>query len=138
MFYLKNNSIPDEFTAPGLDEVKKRLLYDKLSEQEKIDYNHHLKQKQFEQNSISTADRKGEARGLKKGLEKGKAERAKLKAEKEAAQAEKEAAQAELKTSMENVVINSYKAGLPIETIVSVTGLTNDEIITILKRENLL
>ena len=39
---------------------------------------------------------------------------------------------------MENVVINSYKAGLPIETIVSVTGLTKGEIITILKRENLI
>jgi len=35
IYYLKNDAIPDEFTAPGLEEAKKRLRYDTLSEQEK-------------------------------------------------------------------------------------------------------
>jgi len=38
----------------------------------------------------------------------------------------------------ENVVINSLKAGLPVETISSITGLAADRIIEILKRHGLL
>ena len=170
MYYLKNNSIPDEFTAPGLEEAKRRLQYDKLSAQEKIDYHHHLKQTLFEQNSINTAKIKGEAKGLKKGLvkgeaiglAKGEAERDKLKAEKEAAQAEKETAQAEKKAAqaeketaqaekeaaqaekeaaqaekeaaLEKIVMNSQKAGLPVETISTITALKPNQIIEILNR----
>ena len=109
IYYLKNNDIPEEFTASGLEEARKRLQYDKLSEKEKRDYDFHLNQKLYEQGSIDTAIMKGESRGLKKGeaiglkkglkkgetigLKKGEAERAKLKAEKENLKAEKEAAQ---------------------------------------------
>ena len=41
-----------------------RLRYDKLSDQEKIDYDHHLKQRLYEQGSINTAIRKGRSKGL--------------------------------------------------------------------------
>jgi hypothetical protein len=105
MYYLKNNSIPDEFTAPGLREAKKRLQYDELSEEEKRAYDHHLKQRLYEQNSIDTARWKGEYRGEAKGLAKGKAERDRLraklkaeKAEKEAMKVEKEAMKAKFET----------------------------------------
>ena len=57
IYYFKNNEILDDFTAPGLNEVRKRLKYDKLSEQEKRDYESHIEQTQYERNSIST-DRK--------------------------------------------------------------------------------
>ena len=79
IYYLKNDDIPDQFTAPGLDEVKKRLQYDKLSEQEKIDYSYHLKQQLYERSSINTAILKGETKGLKKG----EVERKKLKVERD-------------------------------------------------------
>ena len=88
IYYLKNNTIPDGFTAPGLEEVRERLQYDALSEKEKMDYDHHLKQRLYEQNSINTAVMKGEA--------KGKAERIRLKTELEAKDAQLEAKDAQL------------------------------------------
>jgi len=117
MFYLKNNSIPDEFTAPGLDEVKKRLQYDKLSEQEKIDYNHHLKQQTFEQNAIETAVFKGELIGLKKGLKKGRAE-------------------GEHKKAL-SIAMKLLKKGMSVEDVSETTGLSIQQIEEIQKQLSL-
>ena len=99
IYFFKNTSVPDEFTAPGLSEVKKKLQFEKLSEQEKIDYEHYLKQGLYEQGAIETAlfkgDFRGEIRGIAKGRAEGEAERAQLQAEKDAVQAQLDAAQAE-------------------------------------------
>jgi predicted transposase/invertase (TIGR01784 family) len=113
IYYLKNTEIPDSFTAKGLPEARSQWQYDNLSEQEKIDYDHHLKQTRYEQNAIEDATEKGIAIGLEKG-------------------------RAEIRAELEKVVINSRWAGLNVETISTITGLTNDEIITILKSENLI
>ena len=164
IYYFKNDKIPDDFTAPGLDEARERLQYNKLSEEEKRDYDHHLKQKIYEKGSINTAIRKGEAKGrtegrtegraegiaegraeglvegkaigLEEGLAAGEEERARLKAEKEAAQAEKEAAQAELKQKQTDTVINCYHAGVPVETISNITGLSVEEVKKILEKQH--
>ena len=68
----------------------------------------------------------GEAIGLEKGeaigLKKGEVERDQLKAE--------------LKVSKENVVINSHHAGLSVETISNITGLSSDRIIEILRQKD--
>jgi predicted transposase/invertase (TIGR01784 family) len=69
---------------------------------------------------------KGEAIGLEKGLEKGKAERDHLKTELKTAQ-----------KLQENVIINSRRSGLPLETISSITGLTPKQVIEILKQNGL-
>jgi predicted transposase/invertase (TIGR01784 family) len=142
IYYLKNNDIPDEFTAPGLKEVRKRLQYEKLSEQEKLDYDHHLKQTLYERSAIDTAifkgHNKGKAEGLAKGLAKGKAERERLKARLDTMQAEKDAVQAEKDAVQENVVLNAHRNGLPVETISAITGLTPEQIIEILKRRQLI
>jgi len=127
IYYLKNNDIPEEFTAPGLEEARKRLQYDKLSDEQKRDYDHHLKQKVFEQGSISTAIRKGESKGLVKGLVKGRAE----------GEAERAQLKSQLKTEQENVVINCYHEGLPIKTISTITGLTPEQVTEILKRHGI-
>ena len=121
IYYLKNNEIPDGFTAPGLNEVRKRLKYDKLSEQEKLDYEHHLKQSQYERNSINTAVRKGEA----KGLAKGKAERERLKVELKTSQAEKEAAQAEKEALQGNIVLIMHLLGSKIAFFLHKTTCEN-------------
>jgi len=138
IYYFKNNSIPDGFTAPGLDEARERLQYDHLSEQEKRDYNHHLKQRQYERNAINTATRKGEAKGRVKGRVEGRAEgRAEGEEERAKLQAEKEAAQAELQQKETDTVIKSHQAGLSIETISTITGLTPEQISEILQRHGL-
>ena len=113
IYYLKNNDIPDGFTAPGLEEAKKQLQYDKLSEQEKLDYIHHVKQRLYEQNSIDTATMKGDAKGHARGLIEGEA------------------------IGLEKVVINSHRASYSIESISTTTGLTTEQIIEILKRNGL-
>ena len=138
IYYLKNNDIPDDFTAPGLDEARKRLKYDKLSEQEKCDYEYHLEQTLYESSSIETAlfkgEFRGEAKGLAKGLAEGKAERDFLKVELKTAQAEKEAAQAEKLALMENMAIYMHQSGSSLENIISLTHFTKGQLKAIIEK----
>ena len=109
IYYLKNNDIPEDFTAPGLEQARKQLQYDKLSDQEKIDYDHHLKQRIYEQSSINTAIRKGEAKGLAKGLAKGEAKNNK------------------------KVIANALQAGYSMQIMTTITGLSEEEVLKIIK-----
>ena len=43
IYYFKNNEIKDEFTAKGINEAKELLRVDKLSEEEQLNYNYHIK-----------------------------------------------------------------------------------------------
>jgi predicted transposase/invertase (TIGR01784 family) len=133
IYYLKNNDIPDDFTAPGLQEVRQRIRYDRLSDQEKRDYDYHLEQTQYERNTINTAVMKGLIRGEAKGLAKGKVERDRLQVKLEAAQAEMAAAQAKTATLYKNVILNLHQSGYSIEQISSTTGLAQAEISLIIK-----
>ena len=65
IYYLKNNVILKTFKAPGMKPAQKILDYDNLEEQEKRDYEHHVKQKNYEVNAIETALFKGEAKARK-------------------------------------------------------------------------
>ena len=78
----------------------------------------------IENTRVESARKEGRQEGEAIVLEKRKAERDQLKAE--------------LKASHENVVIYSHKAGFPIETILSITGLAPEQIIEILKRHGLI
>ena len=125
--FLKTGEISEDTKAPGLPEAKERLRRDLLSKEEQQEYDAHVEALRYQKSVIQTSLIEGRAEGRAEG----EAERDKLKAE-------KEAAQAQLKASTEKVAINSHRASLPIETISIVTGLTREEIITILKRENLI
>ena len=137
IYYLKNNTIPDEFTAPGLEEVRKRLQFDKLSEQDKKDYDYHIAQWRYEYSSVETAIFKGqiqgEAKGLAKGLAKGKAERDRLKAKIKDKDATIKELQTEKEVAKKKMVLNCHKEGFSIETISMITGLTQEEISKMLK-----
>jgi len=139
IYYLKNNAIPDNFTAPGLNHARKRLVYDKLSAAEKEDYRRFLDQMNYEagaiEYSIAEGLEKGRAEGEAIGLEKGEA----IGLEKGRAEGEAERIQleAELKTIQENVVINCRKSGLTIEAISTITGLTTEQVIEILKHHGI-
>jgi predicted transposase/invertase (TIGR01784 family) len=123
IYYFKNNTIPDEFEAPGLKEAREQLKYDNLTEQEKIDYRHHLDLRLYEENSIRTAKFEGMVEGEAIGLEKGKAEGEAIGLEKGEARA------------MERVVIESKQAGLSLEQIQLSTKLTIEQITEILKQQ---
>ena len=113
IYYLKHTEIPDHFTAQGLKEARELLLYDNLSEEEKMTYNHHLEQTRYEQNVVEDAYTSGVFDGKAAGLVEGKA----------AGLVEGEA------MGLEKVVINSHRAGYSIEAISTITGLTQEEII---------
>ena len=114
IYYLKNTDIPDNFMARGLKEAKEQLLYDHLSEEEKRAYDHHLSQTRFEKNVVEDAYASGRFEGLAEGeaigLEKGEA------------------------IGLEKVVLNSRQAGFSIETIATITRLTQEEILHILEQ----
>ena len=120
MYFLKNNSIPDEFTAPGLAEAKEHLRYNNLSKQEQIDYDQHIKQILYEQGAIDTAIRKGE----RKGIAKGKKERDRLEADLKDLQAKN----AELAQKATQTALKLQQKGMSPEDISEITGLTIQQI----------
>jgi predicted transposase/invertase (TIGR01784 family) len=134
LYYLKNNTIPAGFKAPGLKEARKQLQYDNLSAQDRIDYDHHIKQRLHEQSAITTAIIKGEIKGEAKGFAKGHAEGL---AEGEA-KGEAKGRAAERAEMQENVILNGHRAGYSIEIISIMTGLTPDRVTEILKRHGLI
>ena len=125
IYYLKNTDIPDHFNARGLKEAREQLVYDKLSKEEKRAYDHHLVQTRYEQNLIDDAF----SSGLHTGLEEGKAEGLE----------EGEAIGIEKGRQEEKVVmtLNCHKAGLPVVTISTITGLPPEQIIEILHQHGL-
>ena len=117
IYYLKHNRIQDDFTAQGLDMARKILAFDNLTNEEKKVYQHHIEARRIRESEIVTAHSdgldKGEAIGLGKGeaigLKKGEAKKQK------------------------EVVLNSHRKGLTIDTIAKITGLSSEEISNILE-----
>jgi hypothetical protein len=84
IYFFKHNSVKDEFTAKGLDKVRKTLLYENLTPEEKDEYNEMLDFRRQNRSQLSTA--------RDEGKEEARQEYEPIIAEKEAAIAEKEAA----------------------------------------------
>jgi predicted transposase/invertase (TIGR01784 family) len=141
MYYLKNDDIPDHFLANGLKEAREQLRFDHLTDEEKRDYLHHIKQRVYEQSVIDDAysmgetegliegeaigRRKGEAIGLAKGLEKGRTEGEAIGLEKG------------LEKEKEQTVIRGHKKGYSIDTIAGFSELSPDQILRFLKESGL-
>jgi predicted transposase/invertase (TIGR01784 family) len=125
IYYLKNNKIRDDFTAQGLDQARKLLVFDNLTDSEKWQYENELKTIGIQSNEIKTAFTDGEFKGRVEGLEKG-----------EAIGLEK--GEAKLKADKEKTVINAFKKGMSIPDIAEITTLTVEQVAEILKQHNLL
>ncbi len=80
--YLKTDKIEANTKAKGLAKAKKLLDYDKLSPEDKLDYDHEVKRLRHLRSMFLTADLEGRSRGLKegeligeaRGIEKGRVE----------------------------------------------------------------
>ena len=118
IYYLKNNKIEDHFTAQGLGRAKELLLLDNLSEAEREQYMRAVDNKLLNDDAIQTALLEGKIKGEAIGLEKGEA--------------------IGLAKGETKVIINSYRAGLSIDTIAHITNLTTEQVTEILKQHNLL
>jgi predicted transposase/invertase (TIGR01784 family) len=161
IYYLKNTEIPDHFKALGLKEAKLQLVYDNLSEEEQKAYDYHIKQKRYEQNvlddsydsGLHTGLEQGEAIGLEKGkaigLEKGLEQGEAIGLEKGLEQGEaiglgKGLEQGEAiglekgevigKTkNLQQVITNGLRAGYSVEILATMTGLTTEQVLEIIK-----
>jgi predicted transposase YdaD len=114
LYYLKTTKIPDNFTAQGLDEIRKKQKIEDLPEEERKAYFRHLDQKSYEEGVIEhnrlEAKREGKVEGIAEGKVEGKTE------------------------EKISTVINCDNEGIPIETISTITGLSTEQIIEILKK----
>ena len=107
MSYLKDGYINKDTTTPGLKEARERLLYLKMSDEERRAYDRHLDNVMVQNDVLDTAKDEGRAEGLAKGRTEGAADAARENARR--MKADK----------------------MPLELIAKYTGLTADEIVTL-------
>ena len=74
IYFLKNETINDEFDAKGLDEAKKTLDMMKLSPKARAVYERKQENKRYKKSLLHSAKIEGEERGKRKGREEGKKE----------------------------------------------------------------
>jgi hypothetical protein len=86
VYFLKHNAIKEEFTAKGLKKARKLLVRDKLTEEERAEYDYFLNMRSKDLSDISTA----KDDGRDEGLEEGRIEREKLANELEKEREERE------------------------------------------------
>lgn len=110
--YLKDGSINEDTTAPGLQEAKRKLEYMAMSKSEKLAYDEHINAVMIQNDMFSTA--------RMEGLEEGRAE----------GRAEGEAigeARGERKATVKNAIAMKKK-GLSTEMISEILGMTPEEV----------
>lgn len=114
IFYLKNNALPEHYSAKGLDLVYNKLKIDDMDNVSKIQYDAHQKELAITYGVIETAKYEGKVEGKAEGKAEGILENA-------------------IKT-----VVNAFKANLPLETISVITNLNSEEINDILRKKGLI
>ncbi len=118
IYYLKNSRLPEHYSAPGLDKVAELLNYNNMDANAKAQYEAHQKELAISYGVLETAKAEGKAEGRAEGEAKGE-----KKGE-------------EKKTI--SVVVNSFRLGLDIPTIAIVAGISEQEVISILKEQRLM
>lgn len=110
--YIKYGRIKDDTTAPGLQEAKKRLQVMKMSKTERQAYDRHIDAIMVQNDVLDTAKREGLEEGRAEGIEKGRAE-----------------GRAEgAKENNINIARKMKSMGLPMETIIQITGLDSETV----------
>nr|VFK29457.1 MAG: conserved hypothetical protein (putative transposase or invertase) [Candidatus Kentron sp. MB] len=71
VYAFKNNEVPDEFTAPGIDALKDKFDYLKMDEEERRRFDAHMDRTRSEYGVIRHAREEGIEEGIKQGLERG-------------------------------------------------------------------
>lgn len=120
MYFLSNSSVPEDADAPGLKEAMEQLSIDSLSKEEKIAYYKHLDNMRSLTSMVESAWENGEWEGMKKGLEQGM--------EKGLEQGIEEGR----KTEKIEIAKNLLAMGMDLKSIATATGLSENEILSIL------
>lgn len=122
--YLKNGVIDSATKAPGLQEARKRLKYYEMSDEERHAYDEHLNAIMIQNDVLGNAKQEGLAEGRAQGLTEGRAQGLAEGREEGHAQG---LAEGELNKALE-IARKLKSAGMSIETISEMTGLTQSEI----------
>ena len=117
--YLKSGNIKPYTQVPGLQEAQEKLLYMKMSENEKRIYEHHIENLMVENDVLDTARIEGHAEGKAEGRAEGLAEGMEIGEEKGRAE------------GMRQVARNMKQMGLSVTTIAQATGLSEEEVATL-------
>ena len=125
VYVLKNSAVKSEFTAAGIQAAGEKLNVLKMTPQQRAAYEADKQMDMTQKSQLYTAELKGRIQGRAEGEAKGHAEG-------EATGLEKGREEEREKTT-----INCHLAGLQVETISTITGLSAEHIIEILKRHNL-
>ena len=120
IYFLNTAEIPHDATAPGLDEARKKLQFDKMSHAEREAYYRHLDNVVILQDNISTARGEGRMEGRAEGREEGRAE-----GRAEGREEGREEGRAE---GIAETARKMKEGGLPTEQIQQFTGLSAEEI----------
>jgi predicted transposase/invertase (TIGR01784 family) len=142
--FLKTGEIPEGATAPGLQAASERMQYDRMNKEDQREYDDYIDALRYQRSVIKTGMLEGKAVGRAEGLAEGRAEgRAEGLAEGRAAglaagraegEAELNRLKAEKEADRENLVIKSSDAGIPVEVIAQITGLTVEDVMRIMKK----
>jgi len=109
IYFLKNSEIPASFKAKGLEKARKKMQYEKMSENEKSSYRKFMENRRIESSVLATAVGDSYDKGFDKGVEIG----------------------------LEKVVEESLKNNLDMPIICKITGLNEIEILKIKAKLNL-
>ncbi len=116
VYYLNTGDVPKGAKAPGMEEVKEQLTIDRMNKSERSAYYKHLDNIVILRDNIYTEREEGRLEGRAEGREEGRAEGR---------------AEGEIIGRKRTVLETAKKMkimGLPIDTIVEVTGLTEKEV----------
>jgi predicted transposase YdaD len=116
IYFLKNEEIKDNFKAKGLKQAKQELDILKLPEKERQAYERYQDDLHYQASMFESTYTIGHMEGRKEGEKRGEK-------------------RGEEKKQIENI-INFHKAGVTAELISQGTGLSIDEIMIILNKEN--
>lgn len=114
IYYLKNNRLPEHYSAPGLDKVAELLNYDNMDANAKTQYEAHQKELAISYGVLETAKAEGRAEGEAKGRAKGQEEKT------------------------VSVVVNCFRLGLDIATIAVVAAIREEEVVLILQEQGVM
>ena len=114
--FLKNEEIPENPKAKGLQKAKETLDYLKMDDNERIEYERYQKSLHDQASAYESTYVVGRIDGIKEGKIEGKIEGAKRKAI--------------------EIAKKSFKQGLDLETIKIITGLTKTELENLTNQHN--
>ena len=128
VYYLNTGDVPKDAKAPGMEEVKEQLTIDRMNKTERSAYYKHLDNIVILRDNIYTEREEGRAEGREEGRAEGRVE-GREEGRKEGRKEGREEGRAEGRIVERKENAKKMKAlGIPIETILQITGLSSEDV----------